>query len=394
LTNRDRYNSGYIHRCNDAKDSNNDSKHPHLDSNGGPSAHTDSFMNGYNTGYRNCLTSSSPVTPNSGDNATSTNKDQLTLSSNITSGHPLRSNTTFDEQDFGYNKGCTDVKNGGNENLFQLGKTKRLTNIVIEGYNDGFHSCSYNIRMCPSISYDGSIVAYIDTKNNDTVISSADTKGTLFRVTTINSDSYPSLSGNEREVSYSHSKPDSDVINLVVTDLSNVLVPSSASYISELKDSTTLIDNDYEYGLDRSLDVHPLSFNGKFIAYNYDDSSLDDTTDVQIFTSTKNSHGTFQKPIKILDTNLNKYISNIGVPSIALSGDGKNIVFNNQTDEDHYEIYTTKVGNPNKIERVTIKGINSDTTYNYFPDVSYNGKTIAYMANNGIYVAKLNYDGK
>ncbi len=394
LTNEDRYNSGYVHGCNDAKVSDNGSKHPYLDSNGGPSTHTDTFMKGYDAGYKKCLPSSSHVAPNAGDNTTLLNKDQLTLSSNTTSGHHLSSNTTFDERDFGYKKGCGDVKNGGNENLFQLEKTKRLTNTVIEGYNDGFHSCSYNIRMCPSISYDGSIVAYIDTKNNDTVISSSDAKGTLAKVTTINSESCPTLSGDGREVSYAHSKPDSDVTYLDVTDLSNVLFPSSMSNINTLKNATAPIDNDYGYGLDRSLDVHPLSFSGKIIAYSYDDASPDDVTDIQIFTSTKNSHGNFQKPIKILDTNLNKNISNVGVPSVALSGDGKHIVFNNQTDEDHYEIYTTKVDNPNKIERVTIKGINSDNTYNYFPAVSYDGKTIAYVANNGIYIAKLNEDGE
>src|SRR6185437_4490617 len=52
LTNEDRYNSGYVHGCNDAKSSDTVSKHPYLDNNNGPSAHTDTFMKGYNTGYR------------------------------------------------------------------------------------------------------------------------------------------------------------------------------------------------------------------------------------------------------------------------------------------------------------------------------------------------------
>ena len=71
MTNEDRYNSGYVHGCNDAKVSDNGSKHPYLDSNGGTSAHTDTFMKGYNIGYRNCLASPLPVAPNAGDNSTS-----------------------------------------------------------------------------------------------------------------------------------------------------------------------------------------------------------------------------------------------------------------------------------------------------------------------------------
>ena len=69
-------------------------------------------------------------------------------------------------------------------------------------------------------------------------------------------------------------------------------------------------------------------------------------------------------------------------------------MFNNQTGKDRLEIYITKVDNLNKTDQVTIKGINSDNSYNYFPAVSYDGKTIAYISNNGIYVAKLNERGE
>ncbi len=346
LTNEDRYSSGYIHGCNDAKASNNGSKHPYLDSNGGLSAHTDTFMKGYNTGYRNCLTSSSPVALNAGDNNTLPNKDQLTSSSNTTSGHPLNTSTTFE---------------------------------------------------CPSISYDESIVAYLDTKNNDTVISSADAKGRLSKVTTINSiqpGSCPILSGNGREVSYEKpEKPGSYDIDLDVTDLSNVLFPSSTSNTSNLKNTTTSIDNEDSSSDDYGFGEYELSFDGKIIAYNWDSSAPDDGPATYTSISTKNNHGDFKKPINVLNTYiLTDNVSNPHPSSASLSGDGKNIVFNNQTGKDRLEIYITKVANLNKTDQVTIKGINSDNSYNYFPAVSYDGKTIAYVANNGIYVAKLNED--
>ena len=119
----------------------------YLDSNGGPSAHTDTFMKGYNAGYRKCLTSSSPVAPNAGDNNTLPNKDQLTSSSNITSGHPLNYSLGSNEPVSDYDKGCSDVKHGDNQYLLQLG-AKRLTNNSTGGYNDGFHSCFYEHIEC------------------------------------------------------------------------------------------------------------------------------------------------------------------------------------------------------------------------------------------------------
>jgi hypothetical protein len=60
-----------VHGCNDAKNSYEGSKHPYLDSNGGPGAHTDTFMKGYDAGYKKCLTFPSPVASNTGDNNTS-----------------------------------------------------------------------------------------------------------------------------------------------------------------------------------------------------------------------------------------------------------------------------------------------------------------------------------
>jgi len=279
-----------------------------------------------------------------------------------------------------------------------LNREKRLTNIVIKGYNDGFHSCFYDIRMCPSISYDGRIVAYTDTKNNDTVISFADAKGRLSKVTTINSiqsRSCPILSGNGREVSYE--KPDSDPglyqTDFYVTDLSNILFPSSTSNIHSLKNTTTLIDNDN--GGSDSLDTYSLSFSGKTLVYSYDNFEPDDGPATYISISTKNNHGNFKKPISIFHTYLlTDNVSDHSPPSASLSGDGKNIVFNNQTGNDGMEIYITKVANTNKTDKVTVKGVNSDNSYNYFPAVSYDGKTIAYVSNNGIYVAKLNDGGK
>lgn len=364
-------------------------------SNGGPSTHTDAFMKEYNADYRNCLTSLSHVAPNVGDNKTLPNKDQLTSSSNITSGHTLNYSLGSNEPVSDYDKGCSDVKHGDNQYLLQLG-AKRLTNNSTGGYNDGFHSCFYSehIVICPSISYDGSIVAYIDTKNNDTVISSANAKGTLSKVTTINSDTCPTLSGNGREVSYE--KPDSDPglyqTDFYVTDLSNVLFPSSTSNINTLKNTTTLIDNDNEGG--DSLDSHTLSFSGKTLVYSYDNIDSDDGPTTYTSISTKNNHGDFKKPNILYTYLLTDNVSDHSPPSASLSGDGKNIVFNNQTGKDRLEIFITKVVNLNKTDQVTIKGINSDNSYNYFPAVSYDGKTIAYVSNNGIYVAKLNERGE
>ncbi len=53
------------------------------------------------------------------------------------------------------------------------------TNNSTGGYNDGFTSCYQDIKMCPSISYDGNIVAYMDRINNNTFVSSVDHDGTF-----------------------------------------------------------------------------------------------------------------------------------------------------------------------------------------------------------------------
>lgn len=50
LSDEERYDSGYDHGCSDSKTGD----HPYLDSSGGESSHTDTFMEGYNDGYAKC----------------------------------------------------------------------------------------------------------------------------------------------------------------------------------------------------------------------------------------------------------------------------------------------------------------------------------------------------
>lgn len=73
LTSDQRYNSGYNHGCSDGKQDG----HYYLDRSGGPSQHTQIFMQGYNDGYRDCYSGSSTFTP------TPTNRQDLFNNANM-----------------------------------------------------------------------------------------------------------------------------------------------------------------------------------------------------------------------------------------------------------------------------------------------------------------------
>jgi hypothetical protein len=62
LSDEERYDSGYDHGCSDAKTGD----HPYLDSSGGESSHTDTFMEGYDDGYTKCHNPNSKPSSNNG----------------------------------------------------------------------------------------------------------------------------------------------------------------------------------------------------------------------------------------------------------------------------------------------------------------------------------------